>query len=65
MVHQTLTGLSESEAAYRLKREGYNELPSTQNRSVWAIALEIVQEPIFLLLVGCGVIYLFLFSVTR
>ncbi|BAY10813.1 cation-translocating P-type ATPase [Calothrix sp. NIES-2098] len=64
MVYQpdlkTLTGLSASEVADRLQREGYNELPSTVHRAIWAIAWEIVQEPIFLLLVGCGVIYLFL-----
>ncbi|HEY9598578.1 MAG TPA: cation-transporting P-type ATPase, partial [Cyanophyceae cyanobacterium] len=54
------TGLSDQEAADRLKQDGYNELPSTQHRSFLAIALEIVQEPIFLLLVACGVIYLFL-----
>ncbi|MDZ8051163.1 MAG: cation-translocating P-type ATPase [Aulosira sp. ZfuVER01] len=64
MVYQpdlkTLTGLSASEVADRLKQEGYNELPSTVHRTIWAIAWEIVQEPIFLLLVGCGVIYLFL-----
>jgi Ca2+-transporting ATPase len=53
-------GLSQQEVADRLKREGYNELPSTQQRHLLAIALEIVQEPIFLLLVACGVIYLFL-----
>jgi Ca2+-transporting ATPase len=55
-----LTGLSAAEAASRLRREGYNELPSAQRRRVWTIALEIIQEPIFLLLVGCGVIYIFL-----
>lgn len=57
---KTLTGLSASEVVEHLKREGYNELPSTVHRTIWAIAWEIVQEPIFLLLVGCGVIYLFL-----
>jgi Ca2+-transporting ATPase len=64
MVHQlefdTIRGLSEAEAARRLKQEGYNELPTSKKRSLWAIALEIVREPIFLLLVGCGVIYLLL-----
>lgn len=54
------TGLSASEAAYRLKQEGYNELPSSQKRSVWAIAWDVVQDPIFLLLVACGAIYLVL-----
>jgi Ca2+-transporting ATPase len=64
MVHlfdlHEIAGLSESEAASRLKQEGYNELPSSKQRSILAIAYEIVQEPIFLLLVACGGIYLFL-----
>jgi len=54
-----LTGLSEAEAARRLRDEGHNELPSTRRRSVLAIALEVVREPMFLLLVACGTLYLF------
>ncbi len=54
------TGLSEREAAQRLKQEGYNELPSTRQRSLLAIAAEVLQEPIFLLLVACGLIYFIL-----
>jgi Ca2+-transporting ATPase len=53
-------GLSEAEAAKRLKEEGYNELPSSRRRSIWTIALEVVREPMFLLLVACGIIYFFL-----
>ncbi|ABC76000.1 cation-translocating P-type ATPase [Syntrophus aciditrophicus] len=53
-------GLSEAEAAKRLKEEGYNELPSSRQRSIWTIAFEVVREPMFLLLVACGIIYLFL-----
>jgi len=53
-----LTGLSEAQAAQRLKEDGYNELPTSRRRSVFAIALEVVREPMFLLLVACGVIYL-------
>lgn len=51
-------GLSGQEAIDRLKQDGYNELPSTQHRNFLTIALEIIQEPIFLLLLACGVIYL-------
>jgi len=51
-------GLSDEEAAGRLQRDGYNELPSTQRRSVLAIAREVVREPMFLLLIACGSIYL-------
>ena len=53
-------GLFETEAANRLKKEGYNELPSSKNRSIFAIALDVVKEPMFLLLIAGGVIYLLL-----
>ncbi len=53
-----ITGLTEAEATKRLKDEGYNELPSSKRRSVFAIAFEIVREPMFLLLVVGGVLYL-------
>lgn len=53
----TITGLSERQAAYNLKQEGYNELPSTKQRSILAIASEVLTEPMFLLLLACGIIY--------
>ena len=53
----TVAGLSEQEAIAQLKREGYNELPSSQSRSLLIIAWDIIQDPIFLLLVGGGIIY--------
>jgi len=56
----SITGLSEQEAAARLQREGYNELPSTKQRSIFAIAFDVVREPMFLLLVACGAVYLVL-----
>lgn len=55
---RSLKGLSEQEAAQRLQSEGYNELPSAGPRSIWTIALEVVREPMFLLLLACGGIYL-------
>ena len=53
-------GLSNAEAAERLAREGYNELPSAARRNILAIAIDVVREPMFLLLVACGAIYFFL-----
>jgi Ca2+-transporting ATPase len=53
-------GLSDAEAHGRLQAEGYNELPSSQKRSVVAIALNVFREPMFLLLVACGTLYLIL-----
>jgi Ca2+-transporting ATPase len=55
-----MAGLSDEEAARRLKAEGFNELPSAKKRSVLAIAFEVVREPMFLLLIACGLIYIFL-----
>jgi len=51
-------GLSEEEAERRLNEEGYNELPSKKKKSTFDIAFEVLKEPMFLLLVACGVIYL-------
>ncbi len=56
----TLKGLSEKQAADRLKEEGYNELPLVKRRDILAITLEIVRQPMFLLLVAAGAIYLVL-----
>ncbi len=53
----TATGLSEQNAIARLKQDGYNELPSAQSRNFLSIAWETVQDPIFLLLVGGGIVY--------
>jgi P-type Ca2+ transporter type 2C len=52
-----VTGLSEPDAIARLDRDGYNELPSTQSRGILSIAWDSIKDPIFLLLVGGGIIY--------
>jgi Ca2+-transporting ATPase len=56
----TITGLSEQEATARLAKEGYNELPSTGRRGNVKIAFEVVREPMFILLIAGGIIYLLL-----
>lgn len=53
-------GLSEDEAARRLAHEGFNELPSAQARNLWRSAIDVLREPMLLLLVGTGVVYLLL-----
>jgi Ca2+-transporting ATPase len=52
-----LQGLSESQAAARLKKEGPNELPSQKRRNVFAILLNVVREPMLLLLIVTGLVY--------
>lgn len=53
-------GLSDQEAAEILAQEGFNELPSSKPRSIWAVGLSVLREPIFLLLIAGGAIYLVL-----
>ena len=57
---QKIKGLSEQEAALRLKRDGFNELPSGRRRGIFKIILEVIKEPMFALLIACGAIYLIL-----
>ena len=45
-------GLSAAEAAERLARDGYNELPVEETRTFLTIVTEVIREPMFLLLVG-------------
>jgi Ca2+-transporting ATPase len=53
-------GLSEAEAAQRLTRDGPNELPVSRPRGVLRLLRDVVLEPMFLLLVACGAIYMVL-----
>src|SRR5512133_2248978 len=53
-------GLSEKEAAARLKSEGHNTLPQADRRTFLRIVLEVLREPRFALLLGAAVIYLVL-----
>lgn len=59
---KNIPGLSEEKALSILKEEGYNELPSTKKRSIFTILFEVVREPMFLLLIASGTIYLILGS---
>ena len=53
-------GLSEREAAIRLKAEGPNTLPQPDRRGFGRIVVEILREPMFALLLGAAAIYLVL-----
>lgn len=55
---EKLTGLSDEEAAYSLARNGYNELPWQTSRRSLDIFSGVLREPLFLLLLACGTIYL-------
>ncbi len=55
-----LQGLTDEEVIERLAQDGYNELPSTEKRTIFHILFEVIREPMFLLLIACGALYLVL-----
>jgi Ca2+-transporting ATPase len=52
------TGLSEDDARRNSERDGPNELASQEKRGLLAIVIEVVREPMFLMLVAAGGLYL-------
>jgi Ca2+-transporting ATPase len=54
---QVTAGLSEQEAALRLARDGYNDLPAAERRNFWRIVLDVAREPMFALLLAGGLVY--------
>lgn len=55
-----MEGISHEKAKELLRQWGYNELPSAKEKSLVRIALEVVKEPMFLLLIGSGSLYMIL-----
>ncbi len=55
-----MDGLGAQQALKKLKEQGYNELNTSQSKNIIQIALEVFKEPMFLLLITCGVLYLLL-----
>jgi len=51
-------GLGEGEARQRLLKDGLNELPVSRPRGVLRLLREVALEPMFLLLVACGALYM-------
>jgi len=52
--------LTTEEAKQRLQQHGYNELVGAGPKNIWRIALEVIREPMFLLLIACGTLYMLL-----
>jgi len=53
-------GLTDQEVETRTKEFGYNELPSQKRQSIFSIFISVLKEPMLLMLLGSGGIYLFL-----
>ena len=55
-----IQGLSDQEVMERLAQDGYNELPLARKRTMLHFVWDVVREPMFLLLIICGLLYLVL-----
>ena len=55
-----MTGLSEQEVVALRKQWGYNEIPPQKKRGIWGVIKLVAREPMFLLLIGCGSLYMIL-----
>lgn len=51
------SGLTQAQATELLKSVGYNELPTSSHKGVFRVLIRVLQEPMLLLLLICGIIY--------
>lgn len=58
--NQDISGLTEQEALTHLEKHGHNELASDSSRGMGNIIFDALKEPMVILLIGIGVIYLLL-----
>lgn len=58
-------GLTEEQAKLRLRSDGFNDLPSSDRRTLLRIVGEVLREPMFALLLGAGAVYLVLGDMTE
>ncbi|MBS4016375.1 MAG: cation-translocating P-type ATPase [Candidatus Latescibacteria bacterium] len=65
MKSELIRGLSNNQVKTRLNRDGYNELPSVSRHDFSKILLEIIAEPMFILLFACGLIYFLIGDITE
>ena len=57
---ESLHGLTEEEAKQRLAQEGFNELPTEKRKTYLDLFINVLKEPMFILLIVAGSIYIFL-----
>ena len=58
--YKHLKGLTSAQGLKKLRTEGANSLPSSKPKSFFTLALGVIKEPMFILLVACGSLYLVL-----
>ncbi len=55
-----IIGISEEQAQEIIKQNGYNELANQKPRNVFWLLIAVLQEPMLLMILACGTIYLLL-----
>jgi Ca2+-transporting ATPase len=60
-----MNGLTSTEANKQLQTYGYNELASAGSKNILHTVLEVVKEPMFILLLSCGGLYILLGDYTE
>jgi len=60
IIPDKLTGLTSAQAIEKIASEGLNMLPSSKPKNFFFIAFGVIKEPMFILLVACGSLYLVL-----
>jgi Ca2+-transporting ATPase len=58
IISEKYKGLTASQAKEKLRVEGSNSLPSSKPKNFFSIAFGVVKEPMFILLVACGTLYM-------
>lgn len=58
-----LQWLSTKEVHERIIKDWYNELPSAKKKNIFGVIREVIKEPMLLLLIACGTLYLFLWDI--
>jgi Ca2+-transporting ATPase len=60
IISSKILGLSKKEANKILQSNGFNELPSQKKQNSFLMLIRVLSEPMLLLLIGSGTIYLFM-----
>lgn len=58
-------GLTNKQVIERQKQYGYNEIPTVKSKNFFGIALKVMKEPMFILLICCGTLYILLGNVNE
>ena len=58
LTYKKYKGLSDIQAREKMRTEGLNNLPSSKPKNFFSIAFGVIKEPMFILLVACGSLYI-------